>query len=213
MVAPVLFEHRPEHLVEVFAAAADRSPQDAFLHGAQLAKRAVAAAVLQQHARLEPVRADRAEREGSDEARRFHEHAACRAPTAPGAFPFGGFEARIELAHLQQAGEGARGGERDDVGDRGAARALARGAVDQFLDADGVDRFVEAEAGRVADASAGRRAGARSCGPGSRSVIVRPVSVGSSLRQVGATLAGESDIFLAMEKRSHVSHWCDLKQL
>ena len=79
VVAPVFLEHRPEHLVEIFAAAADRAAQHAFLHRAELAQRAVGAAVLQQHARLETMRADRAERERADQTRRFEEDAACRA--------------------------------------------------------------------------------------------------------------------------------------
>ena len=106
VVAPVFLEHRPEHLIEVFAAAPDRSAQDAFLHRAQLAQRAVGAPVLQQHARLEPVRAERAERERSDQARGFEEDAAAARRRRERALPFRGFEARIELTDLQDADDG-----------------------------------------------------------------------------------------------------------
>jgi hypothetical protein len=43
---PILVENRPEHLVVILAVAKERTTQHAFLHGADLPERAVAAAVL-----------------------------------------------------------------------------------------------------------------------------------------------------------------------
>src|SRR5262249_45927248 len=63
----VLGQKRPERLIEVLAAAVERSPQYRFLHGADLLKRAVATAVLECRARLEASRADHLEREVDDE--------------------------------------------------------------------------------------------------------------------------------------------------
>ena len=57
--APVLVQDRPQRLVEVFAVAEERLAQDAFLHRADLAQRAVAATVRDRRPGLEPVRADR----------------------------------------------------------------------------------------------------------------------------------------------------------
>src|SRR5689334_13471216 len=125
MVAPVLLEHRPEHLVEVIAAAADRTTQHAFLRGAKFAECAVRAAVLQQHARFESMRPKRAERERADQARSFQEDAAAARRWRERAFPFSGFKTGIELPHLQKSDDGARGRERDDVGERESRRALA----------------------------------------------------------------------------------------
>src|SRR5258705_11207770 len=91
MVAPVLLEHRPEHLVEVFAAAADRTPKHALLRRAKLAEGAIGAPVLQEYTGLEAMRAERAEGERPHEAGRFQEDAAPPRPRVQRAFPFGGF--------------------------------------------------------------------------------------------------------------------------
>src|SRR5262245_42860121 len=64
---PVFVEDRPQRLVEILAVLEERPPQHAFLHGADLAKRAVAASVLQRGPRLEPVDAHRFEREPNEE--------------------------------------------------------------------------------------------------------------------------------------------------
>src|SRR5438046_884178 len=71
MVGPVVLQQRPQHLIHVLASVADRAAKNPLLHGAQLPQRAVRASVLQQHARLETMRADRAERERRDQPRGF----------------------------------------------------------------------------------------------------------------------------------------------
>src|SRR5688572_22298677 len=63
VVAPVFLQDRPEHLVVILVAAAKRAPEHTFLSCAKLFERAVAASVLQQDARFEPVRADRSKQE------------------------------------------------------------------------------------------------------------------------------------------------------
>src|SRR3954447_19222371 len=73
--SPVLRENRPERLIEVLAVAQERLAQDALARRADLPQRAVAAAVQHRRPRLEPVRADRVERELHDELRAVAEHA------------------------------------------------------------------------------------------------------------------------------------------
>src|SRR5581483_7620606 len=52
---PVLSHDRPHHLVEELTVLEQRSAEDAFLHGAELAQRAVAAGVLHDRAGFQPV--------------------------------------------------------------------------------------------------------------------------------------------------------------
>ena len=54
----VVGEDRPERLIEIHAVSQKRPVQDAFLRRAELLQRAVAAAVLERRARLEPMHAD-----------------------------------------------------------------------------------------------------------------------------------------------------------
>src|ERR1700731_2116093 len=75
VVIPVFLEHGPQHLIEVLAAVADRSPQYALLNGAQLAQGAVGAAILKQAPRFEPMRAHVGEGERADQTRGFDENA------------------------------------------------------------------------------------------------------------------------------------------
>src|SRR5438552_3340535 len=102
MLAPILLEQRPQHLIDVLAVAAGRPPQNALFDGAELPERGVAAAVLEQHARFEPSRADRAEREGSDEADRFDENTGAARRRRHGAFPLRHFESRSQLSNLDK---------------------------------------------------------------------------------------------------------------
>ena len=60
---PVDVEDRPEHLIVDQPILTERAAKDCFVHCADLAKRAVAAAVADCRPRLEPLHADRAERE------------------------------------------------------------------------------------------------------------------------------------------------------
>ena len=69
-------EDRPERLIEVDAVSQERTLQDAFLRRAELVQRAVAPAVLERRARLEPVHADHIEHEIEDELGGIHEEAA-----------------------------------------------------------------------------------------------------------------------------------------
>src|SRR5436190_558810 len=72
-VRPVVLQYGPQHLIDVLVAAPRGPPQNTFLHRADLPQRAVRAAVLQQHPRLETMRADRAEHKRTDQPRRFDE--------------------------------------------------------------------------------------------------------------------------------------------
>ena len=125
MLGPIFFQNGPEHLIEIICAATHGAAQDAFLHGAELAQRAVGASVLQQHARLETMRADRSERERADEPGRVEKHARAARRRLQRRFPFGGFERGIELAHLYRADERTAGAMSDDVRKRLAGLARA----------------------------------------------------------------------------------------
>src|SRR5438309_3962292 len=102
---PIVLQHRPEHLIDVFAGASRRTAKNAFLNGAKLPERAVGAAVLQQHARLEPMRAERPECERPHEPSGFEKGARAARRRRQRAFPFGRFKRRIEAPNLQRAGE------------------------------------------------------------------------------------------------------------
>src|SRR5207249_2526118 len=130
---PILFQDRPEHLIEILAAATHRAPQDAFLHGAELAQRAVPASVLQQHARLEAMRANRSERERTDEPRGVEKQAGAARRRLQCGFPLAGFEHGIELAHLYRADERTAAPMRDHVRERVAGLTRARCVFDELL--------------------------------------------------------------------------------
>ena len=76
--APILGEHRPQHLVVIPPVAQERSAQDPFLHRANLSKGAVAAAVGDRRPSLEPLNADDVHREVQQQPRTLDEQA--RAP-------------------------------------------------------------------------------------------------------------------------------------
>src|SRR5712691_1298974 len=61
--APVAFENRVKDLIDILAVAEERLAENAFLDGANLQQRAVAAAVRNRRARFQPVNTDRLERE------------------------------------------------------------------------------------------------------------------------------------------------------
>src|SRR5690606_1767889 len=77
-LTPVDVDDGPEMLVPVLAVALERAPERGLADGAELAQRAVAAAVGDAGARLEPVDAERLEREFEHRLGAGHEHA--RAP-------------------------------------------------------------------------------------------------------------------------------------
>src|SRR5437879_1724630 len=89
VLRPVVLQHRPQHLVDIFTATPGRASQNALLHGAELSERAVRASVLQQHARLEPMRADRAERKRADRARGFEKDPGAAGRRRQRRFPLG----------------------------------------------------------------------------------------------------------------------------
>src|SRR6187401_1895685 len=94
VLAPILFEERPQHLINVFAVQPSRAAQDAFLDRAEFAEGGVRASVLHQHPRLKPPYADRTEREGSNQADGFEKDAGAARRGGQRAFPFGGLECR-----------------------------------------------------------------------------------------------------------------------
>src|SRR2546427_849179 len=151
VLGPVFFQNGPEHLIEIICAATHGAAQDAFLHGAELAQRAVGASVLQQHARLETMRADRSERERADEPGRVEKNARAARRRLQRRFPLGCFERGIELAYLDRADERTAGAMRDDVRKRLARLARARYLLDELLDGKIGDRIVETEVARIAD--------------------------------------------------------------
>src|SRR5207245_10293531 len=75
---PVFVDDRPEHLIQVLAVLEERSPEHAFLHGADLSRRAIAAAVPDRRARLDSMYAHHLEREFEHELRPLEKEA--RAP-------------------------------------------------------------------------------------------------------------------------------------
>ena len=72
---------RPQRLIEILAVPQERSTQHAFLHGAQLSERAVAASVAERRTRFEPVHAEHVEREAQDEFRAVER--TCPCPSTP----------------------------------------------------------------------------------------------------------------------------------
>src|SRR5205814_5296731 len=62
-LVPVAGDDRPHHLIQIFTVLQERSAKDAFLHRAQLPQGAVAAAVLNDCARLEAIHLGMLERE------------------------------------------------------------------------------------------------------------------------------------------------------
>ena len=66
---PVGLEQRVERLIEIMTVALERPAQDPFLHGAELLKRAVAAAVQDRRARFQTMHAERLEHELEHELR------------------------------------------------------------------------------------------------------------------------------------------------
>src|SRR5205823_12493937 len=59
VIAPVLFQQRPEHLIEIRSAAPNRAAQHALLNGADFPQRGVRTAVRQQDTRFKPMGAER----------------------------------------------------------------------------------------------------------------------------------------------------------
>src|SRR5947208_16944375 len=106
--APVFLQDRPQHLIEVLGAAADRFTQHAFLHRAELAQRAVGPAVLQEDACFEPVNADRAERKRADEPGGFEKGARAAPGRSQRALPLGALPAQVDLTSLNEPGDRAR---------------------------------------------------------------------------------------------------------
>src|SRR6476646_4683409 len=58
VLAPILFQQRPQYLIDILTVPANRASKDPLLDGPELPERGVAAPVLAQHARLETARAN-----------------------------------------------------------------------------------------------------------------------------------------------------------
>src|SRR5439155_27191578 len=101
-LAPFLAEDRPRRLVETLPVADERLSQNAFPHGANLSERAVAPAVQHRRARLEPVAADRVERELHDELRAVDENAGAPELRRDGKAPLRAAEVGFERTDLEQ---------------------------------------------------------------------------------------------------------------
>src|ERR1043165_377780 len=99
--SPILVQDRPQCLVEVLAVAEERLAQDAFLHRADLAQRAVAPPVEDGGAGLEPVSLDDVERKVDDHARAIREHPRAPERRANREAPYGRAESGLELADLE----------------------------------------------------------------------------------------------------------------
>src|SRR6476646_3264552 len=91
VLAPILFQQRPQYLIDILTVPANRASKDPLLDGPELPERGVAAPVLAQHARLETARANCAKGERSDEAHRFDEHTVAARRRCYRAFPFRDF--------------------------------------------------------------------------------------------------------------------------
>src|SRR5262245_23528994 len=98
---PVLREHRPHHLVVVLAAPDERAPQNAFLNGADLAERAVAAAVQHHRSCLEPDDADGLERKVEHLCRAGHEEPGAPIGRSQRETPLRVREAGVQAAKLE----------------------------------------------------------------------------------------------------------------
>src|SRR6267154_4646429 len=110
-LTPVLLQQRPEHLIDVLPFTANRAAENPFLDGAELPERRVAAAILKQHARLEPPRADRVEGKGSHQTDCFEEDTAASRRRRHGAFPLADFKRGIKPSNLNEAdGRACRSG-------------------------------------------------------------------------------------------------------
>src|SRR5438477_6696417 len=101
--APVGVDDRVERLIEVAPVAKERLAKQAFLDGADLLERAVAAAVEDRRARLEPANAHRLEDELEDQLRAVPEHAGAPEARAERESPFRGVEAVAEVTYLEDA--------------------------------------------------------------------------------------------------------------
>ena len=151
MVAPVFLQHRPQDLVDVFAALPHRPTQDAFLDGAELPQCSVRAAVRNGNARFEAMRSERPECQRADQAGRLDEDARTASGRHDGALTHHGFERRVELPYLNESDDRASAANRNDVGEGEARRALAQSAIDQLLRSNLGDSLVDAEPRRVGE--------------------------------------------------------------
>ena len=100
-VTPVVLENRVKALIEILPVAQERLSEDALLDGADLQQRAVAAAVLHCRARLEPMDAERVERELENQLGALLKNAGAPERRADRESPFRGVETRLGLAHLE----------------------------------------------------------------------------------------------------------------
>ena len=107
MLAPVVFQERPQDLIEILVAPSHGAAEDPFLNGAELAQRAVSAAVLKKDPRLEAVGADRSEPKRQSCAR-LRETPVPRTDGASVASHSSRLEGRLELPDLRDADNGPR---------------------------------------------------------------------------------------------------------
>src|SRR6188768_2460071 len=103
VLAPILFEERPEHLINVFAVQPGRAAQDAFFDCAEFPESGVRAPVLHKHPRLQPPDPDLTERKGPDQTDGFEKDTGAARRRGQRAFPLGGLESRIHSTNLNQA--------------------------------------------------------------------------------------------------------------
>src|SRR5262249_33706203 len=132
---PILVDDRPQQLIQVLAIAKERLPQHALAPGAELAQRAVAAAVQRRRTRFQPMNPDDQE-PVVERQRGAVEERAC-APELAGEreAPFGRSEVRLERANLHQPDRNVGGPRHDRVADVLPRGALAMRPRDEPLEA------------------------------------------------------------------------------
>ena len=151
VVAPVFFQHRPQHLIEVLAAArgpsgAARLPARRRASGARRSRvRSAAARALRDDARR-PCRTRTIRRDAPLRGRRR-----CRAATARSCTPTRPLRTTGRAGAPAPGRRAARRRQRDRVRERKTGCPLARDTLDELEDLDVRGRFLEAEARRVAE--------------------------------------------------------------
>src|SRR5439155_7520514 len=132
--APIGVDDGVERLIQIAAVAQQRLAQQAFLHGADLLERAVAAAVEDRRARFEAADAHRVEYELEDQLRAVLEDAGAPEGRSERESPLRGVEAVTEIANLEDADRRVVAAHGDREARVGARGALAVRAGDELLE-------------------------------------------------------------------------------
>src|SRR5947207_2220428 len=100
---PILFDNRPQRLIEICSTAKERFSQDALLDRAQLSKGAIAAAVLHGRSRFKAMDANDFECKLDHKLSPLREQSAAPECRSDCKSPLRSSERRVELADLEQS--------------------------------------------------------------------------------------------------------------